>query len=125
MDLIKGNIDILFCNEPEIMAMFETDDFDAAFTEASTLCDNVIATRSEKGIVMSNGNEKTIVPAQPVDTIVDLTGAGDQLAAGVLYGMTNGLSLERSGVMGVKAAAEAISHIGPRPQINYKDFLND
>ena len=125
MDLIKGNIDILFCNEPEIMALFETDDFDMAFDAVSKLCNNVIATRSEKGIVMSAGNEKIAVPEQTVDKVIDLTGAGDQLAAGVLYGMTNGLSMEQSGILGVKAAAEAISHIGPRPQMDYKDFLDD
>ncbi len=125
MDLIKGNIDILFCNEPEIMAMFETDNFDYAFNEASKLCEIVVSTRSEKGIMIASPDGILPVAAEKVSTIIDLTGAGDQLAAGFLYGYTNGLGMQESGQLGVKAAAEVIAHIGPRPQIDYKDFLDD
>jgi len=107
------------------MAMFETDNFDEAFNEASKLCEYVIATRSEKGIMMSSADGVLPIPAETVDDVVDLTGAGDQLAAGVLYGLTNGHDAATSGRLGVMAAAEAISHIGPRPQIEYKDFLDD
>lgn len=125
MDLIKGNIDILFCNEPEIMAMFETDDFDYAFNEASKLCETVVATRSAKGIMIASPDGILPVAAEQNVNVVDLTGAGDQLAAGFLYGYTNGYDAMISGKLGVMAAAEAISHIGPRPQIDYSEFLDD
>jgi sugar/nucleoside kinase (ribokinase family) len=53
-------------------------------------------------------------------TPVDATGAGDQFAAGFLYGLSRGASLESCGQMGNLCAGEVISHIGPRPQ---KDML--
>jgi sugar/nucleoside kinase (ribokinase family) len=53
-------------------------------------------------------------------TPVDATGAGDQFAAGFLFGLANGHDLETCGRMGNLCAGEVISHIGPRPQ---KDML--
>ena len=51
---------------------------------------------------------------------VDATGAGDQFAAGFLYGLATGQSLEACGRMGVVAAAEVISHFGARPEADLK-----
>jgi sugar/nucleoside kinase (ribokinase family) len=51
---------------------------------------------------------------------VDATGAGDQFAAGFIYGMATGQSLEVSGRMGCVAAAEVISHFGARPEADLK-----
>ena len=51
---------------------------------------------------------------------VDATGAGDQFAAGFLYGYATGQSLEVSGRMGCIAAAEVISHFGARPEADLK-----
>jgi sugar/nucleoside kinase (ribokinase family) len=54
--------------------------------------------------------------------VVDATGAGDQYAAGVLYGITHGLSLQDSARLGNLAAREVISHIGPRPAVNLREL---
>lgn len=123
LKLIQGDVNILFANEAEIMALFKTDNFEEAFEKASHLSSIVVATRSEKGALISNNTKRIEITAQKVDKVTDLTGAGDQFAAGFLYGYTNGLKMEQCGILGTKAAAEVITHIGPRPQINYKDLI--
>ena len=60
-------------------------------------------------------DETIEVPAVTVD-VVDTTGAGDQYAAGFLYGISRGFDLHEAGMLGAAAAAEVISHIGPRPR---------
>lgn len=60
-----------------------------------------------------------------MEEVVDTTGAGDAYAAGFLYGYTNGyaLDLNMCGKIGAIAAAEVISHMGPRPEKTLADLL--
>ena len=111
-----GEIDILFANEGEIMCLMETDDFDAAVDAASKRVATLVVTRSEAGAIALQNGEKATVPAEPVDRVVDTTGAGDLFAAGFLAGQAEGRSLQDSLTMGAVAAAEIISHFGPRAE---------
>jgi sugar/nucleoside kinase (ribokinase family) len=54
---------------------------------------------------------------------VDTTGAGDQFAAGFLYGLASGYDLETNCKMGNIAAGEVIGHIGPRPKVSVKKLF--
>ncbi len=54
--------------------------------------------------------------------VIDTTGAGDQFAAGFLYGLTHGKGLADCGRLGALAAAEVISHYGARPETSLKDL---
>jgi sugar/nucleoside kinase (ribokinase family) len=54
--------------------------------------------------------------------VIDTTGAGDQFAAGFLYGLTRGKGLGDCGKLGALAAAEVISHYGARPASSLKDL---
>ncbi|MFM8908891.1 MAG: PfkB family carbohydrate kinase, partial [Actinomycetota bacterium] len=65
------------------------------------------------------------VPSLPVDPIVDATGAGDMYAAGFLYGITHGKTLEQSAEIATICAAEVIMHMGPRPQVQLASLLPD
>jgi sugar/nucleoside kinase (ribokinase family) len=56
------------------------------------------------------------IAAWPVDSVVDLTGAGDLYASGFLYGYTHGQDLAACGRIATLAAGEVISHIGARPE---------
>ncbi len=110
------NIDILFANEEEAKALFETQDFDATL-EALRAWPGVAAlTRSEKGCVIACMEEVHVIDAMPIDHVVDTTGAGDQFAAGFLYGLTHGKGLADSARLGALAASEVISHYGARPE---------
>lgn len=120
--LVRNHINILFANEAEILALAETDDFEAAVKaferEDLTLC----ITRSEKGSLIVDGTARYEIPVVPVKTVVDTTGAGDQYAAGVLAGRAMGLSWADAGYLGSKAAAEVISHYGARPETSVHKF---
>lgn len=123
VDLVKGHTDILFANEDEIKSLFETEDFDAAVAAVRGQCKIAAITRSEKGSVIVTADEIIEVKAEPVSKVVDTTGAGDQYAAGFLYGFTQGMDLAACGRLGSLAAAEVIGHMGPRPGVSYADFL--
>jgi sugar/nucleoside kinase (ribokinase family) len=119
--LVKNHVDILFANERELLSLYETDDFDAALQRARA--DSVLAfvTRSAKGSVILAGEEVHIVDAvPPVPRVIDTTGAGDQYAAGALFGLARGRPLIECGRLGSIAAAEVISHFGARPETSLK-----
>jgi len=112
--LVKDEIDILFANEHEIMALYEAGDFDEALQAVRAETRIACLTRSEKGSVIVAGEEVHVIDAAPA-SVVDTTGAGDAYAAGFLFGLARGWPLGRCGRAGAAAAAEAISHFGARP----------
>jgi sugar/nucleoside kinase (ribokinase family) len=116
LDLIEGDVDILFANETELHALFHAADFDAGVAEARKRVEVAALTRSAQGSVLATADEVAVVAAAKVDRVVDTTGAGDLYAAGVLHGLTAGLPLAECGRLGSVAAAEIISHYGGRPQ---------
>lgn len=123
LDLVDGHVDTLFANEAEIKSLFQCDSFDEALQQVRGKCEVAALTRSEKGSVIVSGDEVHVVDAEPVEKVVDTTGAGDQYAAGFLYGLTNGYGLARAGRIGAIAAAEVISHLGARPEVSLKDLV--
>lgn len=114
--LVAGHIDILFANEAEILNLFETTDVADALAQARSVCPIVAVTRSAKGSIIAHGAQTTEVAAAPVAKVVDTTGAGDLYAAGFLFGFARGRSMAECGALGSLAAAEVISHMGPRPE---------
>jgi sugar/nucleoside kinase (ribokinase family) len=115
---LMANLDILFANEDEAKALFEVDEFDAVLQAVRQWPGIAALTRSEKGCVVARGQELHVLDAAPVARVLDTTGAGDQFAAGFLYGLTHGKDLAQCGRLGALAAAEVISHYGPRPEIS-------
>jgi sugar/nucleoside kinase (ribokinase family) len=123
LNLVQNHVDILFANEEEIKSLFMQESFEDAASAIGKHCEIAVLTRSEKGAVIVNRHEKVEVPAAPVEKVVDTTGAGDQFAAGFLYGFTEGMSLAECGKLGAIAAAEVISHLGPRPAVKLSTLL--
>ncbi len=120
--LIKSGIDILFANEDEILSLYETGDFNEACNQARAECDLVAITRGSVGSVILTGDERILVPAEPVNEVVDTTGAGDLYAAGFLYGYAKEFELAKCGRLAALAASEIISHMGARPEHNLRDL---
>lgn len=118
-DLVENHIDILFANEEEIISLYEAASFKDAVEAVKDKCKVAVITRGEKGAVVIQGDERTNIEASRVEKVVDTTGAGDQFAAGFLFGYTQGMEMHDCARLGVLAAAEIISHIGPRPEIEY------
>jgi sugar/nucleoside kinase (ribokinase family) len=119
----SGRLDILFANEAEIVELTGEKDFDSAVEAAAARVPLLVVTRGEMGAVAVQGGKRVDVPAEPVDQIVDTTGAGDLFAAGFLTGHAQGRSLEESLRMGAIAAAEVISHYGARPEANLQTLV--
>jgi sugar/nucleoside kinase (ribokinase family) len=117
VELVEGKVDILFANEAEIKSLYQVDTFEEAMERLRPHVKLAALTRSEKGSVVLSRDEVVAVPAHPTD-LIDTTGAGDLYAAGFLFGYTSGKSLEDCARLGGLAAAEVISHLGARPEVN-------
>ncbi len=115
LELLNGELEILFANEDEIKMLFDVAEFDAAVDAVTETGVLAVLTRGAAGSVVVTAAGPVVVPPAPVDKVVDSTGAGDLFAAGFLYGITNGLSPEESARLGSVCAAEVISHVGARP----------
>jgi sugar/nucleoside kinase (ribokinase family) len=122
LHLMKTDLDLMFANEEEIKALFEVDNFDSAMQALEGWKGIAAVTRSEKGCVVKYGNEFHIIDAYPVPKVLDTTGAGDQFAAGFLYGFTHGMSLADCGRLGCLGASECIAHYGARPLVPLRDL---
>jgi sugar/nucleoside kinase (ribokinase family) len=119
---VAEECDILFANEAEILALYETEDFEVAAKRVAQDVEIAALTRSEHGSVILSGGQRHVVAAQPT-TVVDTTGAGDAYAAGFLAAWTQGQPLAEAGRWGSIAAAEVISHYGARPQADLKALV--
>lgn len=120
--LIQHDLDFVIGNEAEIQSLFESDHLDDALMMTAALCPLVVCTRSGDGVSVMEGTNRIDVPVNKI-TPVDATGAGDQFAAGFLFGLATGRDLETCARIGCVCAAEVISHIGPRPETNVLDLL--
>jgi sugar/nucleoside kinase (ribokinase family) len=120
LGFIGQNADIVFANEVEAMALFQTQDFDDALKFLSSKVATAVVTRGAQGSVIVTEGKATAIEAAPITQVVDTTGAGDQYAAGVLYGLARKLDPRICGQLGALAAAEVIAHYGPRPQTPLK-----
>ncbi|MBD3679105.1 MAG: adenosine kinase [Rhodobacteraceae bacterium] len=118
--LVK-ELDFVIGNEHEWESLYETD-LSAALEQAAAESGLIVCTRSGSDVVLVRGDEEQVVPVTRV-TPVDATGAGDQFAAGFLYGLATGRDLATCGRMGCVAAAEVIGHFGARPEANLQDLF--
>lgn len=122
LSLIEHDLDYVIGNEDEIKCLFETDDLEDALAKTAAICPLVVCTRSGDGVSVLSEGTRIDVPVEKI-TPVDATGAGDQFAAGFLFGLATGRDLETSARIGCICAGEVIRHIGPRPQSDLKSLL--
>jgi sugar/nucleoside kinase (ribokinase family) len=110
-----GTIDVLFANDSELRSLYETASLETAVEALRRDCRIAAVTMGAEGALVIEPGHMAQVPATPVETVVDTTGAGDLFAAGFLFGFARALPLTDAARLGTLAAAEVISHIGPRP----------
>jgi sugar/nucleoside kinase (ribokinase family) len=118
-----GLIDILFANKVELAAITGEADFDAGIASLQDKVPTLVVTRSEEGAVAVHRGNRAEVEAEPIDEVVDTTGAGDLFAAGFLAGYVKQKPLETCLRMGSIAAAEIISHYGARPEADLSRLM--
>ena len=115
--LVK-DLDYVIGNEHEWSSLYQTD-LSSALEQAAAESGLVVCTRSGHDVIVLRGDEQAVVAVRKI-VPVDATGAGDQFAAGFLYGMATGQNLVTCGRMGCVAATEVISHFGARPDTDLK-----
>ncbi len=115
------DLDYVIGNEHEWESLYQTD-LSTALEQASGDVGLAVCTRSGQDVLLVRGDETATAPVTPI-TPVDATGAGDQFAAGFLYGYATNTPLDVAGRMGCIAAAEVISHYGARPEKNLRDLF--
>jgi sugar/nucleoside kinase (ribokinase family) len=123
-DLVAHHVDILFANEHELQALYETETLEKALSIVKGQCAISATTLSERGSIIINSGSRTDVPAEPNIKVMDSTGAGDAYAAGFLYGFTENMSMAECGRLGSIAAAEVIKQMGPRPAIKLANLVH-
>ena len=121
-NLVADEADILFANEAEIISLYKASSFDEALQQVKASGTLAALTRGERGSVVVSGNDVHEIACEPVEKVVDTTGAGDQFAAGFLHGLTKGRDLASCGRLGSLAAAEIISHYGARPETSLAEL---
>ena len=123
LELVKNHVSVLFANEDEIISLYEAKDFDEALQAVRKDCQVAALTRGAQGSVVVNGDEVHVVDAEPIDKVVDTTGAGDAYAAGFLSGLVRNKELAACAHIGNVAAGEVISHMGARPETPLGDLV--
>ena len=118
-----GLIDILFANEVELAALTGKEDFDAGLAALQDKVPVLVVTRGENGAVCLTGGARAEVSAEPIEKVVDTTGAGDLFASGFLFGHVRGEEPARCLKRGAVAAAEIISHYGARPEADLRALM--
>jgi sugar/nucleoside kinase (ribokinase family) len=124
LSLIENDLEFVIGNEAEIKSLFETEDLDEALAKTAAICPLVVCTRSGDGVTVLHEGARVDVPVEKI-TPVDATGAGDQFAAGFLYGLATGRDMETCARIGCICAGEVIRHIGPRPEANVLDLIRE
>jgi sugar/nucleoside kinase (ribokinase family) len=121
--LVREQVDILFGNEDELRALYETESLEHAMQAVRRDCRLAVVTVGAEGSYVVSKDDTIRVPAHPVRRVIDTTGAGDLYAAGFLYGLTHDHDLRQCAQLGSLAAAEVISHVGHRPLVELRTLM--
>ncbi len=114
-ELIEGPVDLLFCNLEEARSLTGLIDPVDCAQKIHSYAADVALTLGADGSLLMHGGQVFPVEGVPVKAI-DTTGAGDMYAAGILYGITNGLSWKQAGHLASHAAARVVAQMGARLQ---------
>lgn len=118
-----GLIDILFANHTELAALTGEENLEAGLAALEDKVPTLVVTRGPDGAVALERGERVEIEAEPIDKVVDTTGAGDLFAAGFLHGHVHDEPLVSRLRRGAIAAAEIISHYGARPEADLKALM--
>jgi sugar/nucleoside kinase (ribokinase family) len=123
--LLEGEVDVLFANEAEIALLLGVSDVVAAAKVLRPLGLVAALTSAAEGSLVIEGEASVHVDAFPVPEVVDVTGAGDLYAAGLLHGLTHGADLETCALLASLSASEIIGHLGARPEVSLRQLAQE
>lgn len=109
--LIVKYVDIVFANESEALAYTGKAPHEA-LEEIVSKCSIAVVKTGKEGSLVKKGTEVIQLLSCPVDNVLDTTGAGDFYAAGFMYGLTCGYSLEKCVQISTILATAVIQEVG-------------
>ena len=110
--LIPKYVDIVFANEEEAKA-YTGQDPEAALDIIAEQCSIAVVKTGKEGSLIKSDGIIYAVNSNPVKAL-DTTGAGDQYAAGFLYGYSQKLDFNKCGKIGTLLAGTVIENYGAR-----------
>ena len=123
LELIYEYVDIVFCNESEVLSLFKNDKLANCQEDLSSLCELVIVTLGSNGSLIVNKNNVEIIESITKGKIIDTTGAGDIYTGGFIHGLINNFSLKKCGERGSICAGQIITQLGSRSDIDLKELI--
>ena len=112
-EMMGDGLDLLFCNEEELLTFTKAPGLMTAVQNLHPLVKKMVITRGAKGALVVNGDHHLDIAAVPTQA-VDTNGAGDIFAGAFLYGMTHGLSDDQAGRLASLSASKMVSIYGAR-----------
>ena len=125
LELIDNYVDIVFCNESEVLSLFQKEKLEVCQDELSSLCELVIVTQGSNGSLIINKNDFEMINSMPIGKVIDTTGAGDIYAGGFIHGLINDYSLKKCGEIGSICAGHIITQLGSRSNIDLKELITN
>ena len=123
LELIENYVDIVFCNESEVLSLFKKDKLESCQNLLSSLHKLIVVTLGSKGSLVINGGNTELIQANLAKNVIDTTGAGDIYAGGFIHGLVKNYSLNKCGEIGSILAAQIITQLGSRSNINFQDLI--
>jgi len=123
LELIDNYVDIVFCNESEVLSLFKKDKLANCQGDLSSLCELVVVTLGSNGSLIINKNTVEVIKSITKGKIIDTTGAGDIYAGGFLHGLIKNYSLKKCGEIGSICAGQIITQLGSRSNIDFRELI--
>ncbi len=120
--LITSYVDIVFANEEEALAFTSLPPGEAV-TAIGKICNLAVVKTGKTGSLVCRNNQVTRISSVEAKSI-DTTGAGDSYAAGFLFGLTLGLSMEKCGAIASLVSARTVEFMGAKiPETEWPEIL--
>ena len=123
LELIDNYVDIVFCNESEVLSLFEKDKLANCQEDLSSLCELVVVTLGSNGSLIINKNNVEVIKSMMKGKVIDTTGAGDIYAGGFIHGLINSYPLKKCGEIGSICAGQIITQLGSRSNIDLRELI--
>ncbi len=125
LELIDNYVDIVFCNESEVLSLFKKDKLENCQGNLSSLCELVVVTLGNNGSLIINKNAVEVIKSITKGNIIDTTGAGDIYAGGFIHGLIKNYPLKKCGEIGSICAGQIITQLGSRPNKDFKELIKE
>ena len=123
LKLIDDYVDIVFCNESEVLSLFKKENLGDCQGDLSSLCELVVVTLGSKGSLIINKNDIEVIKSISKEKVIDTTGAGDIYAGGFIHGLINNYPLKKCGEIGSICAGQIITQLGSRSNIDLQELI--